>query len=311
MKKVLKVPQFLPFALLFVASFYGCGSMQQLVKQSSIHEIILVGEDQVMIMDYEKSTPTNKHINWQLKSSEIQGLPDSLHKYFTTLDDAKSVDNDSKLLISASSGGVVLVDRETKECLFYSKATNAHSVEYLPNDRIVVALSTGSGGNSVQLYDANQSDVPLFTDSLYSGHGVTWNEERGLLYALGFDKMRAYSLKNWDAQHPELTLEHEWELPEIGGHDLFAPTANNLLISTNKAVWEFDLSKEQFTPFQAIATEENVKSVYFDEETTEIVYTKGEVSWWTHQVHLLNPEKRFNVPEIKLYKIRVIKKTRQ
>lgn len=283
--------------------------MEKSVETSSIDELILIGDDQIIIMDYEKSTAGNKHINWQLKSSEIKGLPDSMLRYFNTLDDAKSVENDSKILISSSGGGVVLVDRKTKESLFYSRSPNAHSVEYLPNDRIAVALSTAEKGNSIELYDVNQSDVPLYTDSLYSGHGVTWNESRGLLYALGYDQLRAYSLENWDSENPELNLVREWTLPETGGHDLFAPTENNLLLSSNESVWEFDLDSEQFAPFQPIANEKQVKSVYVDETTKEIVYTKGEVSWWTHNVYFLNPEKVVEVPEMKLYKVRIIKKS--
>jgi hypothetical protein len=71
-------------------------------------------------------------------------------------------------------------------------------------------------------------------------------------------------------------------------------------------VWKFDINTEQFSPFQPIANEENVKSIYFNEETNEVAYTKGEISWWTHQVHFLNPEKVIQVPEMNLYKIRVI-----
>jgi hypothetical protein len=63
-----------------------------------------------------------------------------------------------------------------------------------------------------------------FMDSLYSGHGVTWNESQDLLYALSYDQLRAYSLKNWDSKNPGLSLVSEWTLPETGGHDLFAPT---------------------------------------------------------------------------------------
>lgn len=305
MKSLASTSKLLFFSLLFAFFSYGFAN-HPTSKRSSIREIILVGDDKVIIIDYAKSSPEKKHISWELKACEIIGLPDSLQGYFNTMDDAKSVENNTKLLISSSGGGVVLVDRETKKCLFYAKAPNAHSVEYLPNDRIAVALSTAEGGNRIEVYDVHQSDVPLYSDSLFSGHGVTWNKEQERLYALGYDKLRAYSLDDWASEKPALKLEQEWTLPATGGHDLFAPSSNQLLLSTSKEVWAFNIQEERFSPFEPIADVENVKSIYFNEETKEVIYTKGEISWWTHQVHFLNPEKTLPVPEMKLYKIRVI-----
>lgn len=299
------LPLILP--LLFLI-FIGKKDAGGISNKSKVHEIILAGDDRVIIIDYEHSTESNKKITWQLKTSEIIGLPDSVQRYFKTIDDAKSVDADKRLLISASSGGVVLVDRETKKCLFYAHAPMAHSVESLPNDRIAIALSTAKEGNSVRIYDVHQSNDMLFSDSLYSGHGVSWNDSRKRLYALGYDRLRAYSLRNWSSDKPSLTLEKEWELPEIGGHDLFAPSSNNLLLSTSKGVWKFNLDTEKFEAFEPLAREENVKSIYVDEKTGQLIYTKGEISWWTHQIHFQNPEKTIQVPEINLYKIRVIEK---
>lgn len=297
--------------LLCAILFLGCANKKHLngsQTNSSISEIILGGDDQVMIIDYEKSVKGQKSITWQLKTSEIIDLPDSLHKYLKTVDDTKSVDNNKKILISSSSGAIVLVDRDTKRSLFYAIAPNAHSVEYLPKGRIAAALSTAKGGNSLVIYDVKISNKPLFVDSLYSGHGLTWDEKRKILYALGYDQLRAYTLKDWNGKSPKLRLEKEWTTPETGGHDLFQSSFNTLILSTSKAVWSFDLNREKFSAFVPIANQENVKSVYFDEQSGEIIYTKGEISWWTHQIHFLNPKKTIQVPEMKLYKIRVIKK---
>src|SRR5690606_5503699 len=136
-----------------------------------------------------------------------------------------------------------------------------HSVEYLPGGRIATALSTAKkGGDRIEIYDAYLSNTPLFTDSLYSGHGLSWNKERKLLYALGSDKLRAYSLKNWNKRSPKLLLEKEWKLPATGGHDLFLSSSDKLLLSTSRHVWEFDIATERFSPFVPISKERNVKS---------------------------------------------------
>lgn len=303
--------RFSTILFLFTILSAGCANKRNIngvQKSSSISEIILGGDDLVMIINYKNSDKDQKSITWQLKTSDIIGLPDSLHKYLKTVDDTKSVDNNKKILISSSSGAIVLVDRKTKRSLFHAIAPNAHSVEFLPKGRIAAALSTAKGGNSIVIYDVKFSNKPLFVDSLYSGHGVTWDDKRQILYALGYDKLRAYSLKDWDGSSPKLHLEKEWTTPETGGHDLFQSSFDGLILSTSKAVWSFDLNDKKFSAFEPIAAQKNVKSVYFDEQSREIVYTKGEISWWTHQIHFLNPHKTIQVPEMKLYKIRVIKK---
>lgn len=89
-------------------------------------EIIVGGDNVVMILDFDNSSDSVKKVNWYMK----------------TVDDHKSVDNHAKILICSSSGGTLLVDRATRKCLFYAITPNAHSVEYLPGNRIAVALST-------------------------------------------------------------------------------------------------------------------------------------------------------------------------
>lgn len=270
-------------------------------------EIIVGGDDVVMILDFNNSADSVKKVNWYLKMSEVPDMPDIMIRHMKSVDDHKSVDNHTKILICSSSGGTLLVDRSTRKCLFYAITPNAHSVEYLPGNRVAVALSTADKGNRLEIYDVERSNTVLFSDSLYSGHGVTWMTGRNLLYALGYDELRAYSLVNWDTPNPGLQLEEKWTLPETGGHDLYAPSENQLLISTSSKVWKFDLNSNAFEPFHPIANETNVKSVYYDEKADHVIYTKGEISWWTHNIYSINPTKKISIPEIDVYKVRVIK----
>ncbi|MBT5185715.1 MAG: hypothetical protein HOM01_02830, partial [Kordiimonadaceae bacterium] len=247
--------------------------------ESRVSEVILGGENRVIILDYKKLQNGIKQINWQLTTTEIDGLPDDFDLKLMEVDDQKSVDENSKILISSSASAVVLIDRETKKLLFYAIAPNAHSVEYLPNDRIAIAMSTSQGGNRIAIYDAAKSNIPLFQDELYSGHGVVWNEDKKLLYVLGYDQLRAYSLEAWESENPQLSLKQKWQLPETGGHDLFAPTSDYHLISTSNKVWKFDNITGEFTPFGPIASEKQVKSIYYNDETKELIYTKGGTNW--------------------------------
>lgn len=270
-------------------------------------EIVLCGDDMVLIIDNKASDSTDIKVNWSWKVSEAQDLHVDYHKLMVPTDECKPVDCNSNILITSSGGGVVLVNRETKKTLFYARVPMAHSAEMLPGNRIVVALSTAEGGNSIELYNACEPEHLLFRDSLYSGHGVVWMRKIQRLYALGFDELRSYSLQDWESDKPVLKLEKIWKLPDESGHDLSPVNDQTLLVTTHHNVWLFDMENEKFTPFSMLAGTENVKSVNYNERTGELLYTKAEISWWTHNIYLRNPDKTIVLPYLKIYKVREIR----
>jgi hypothetical protein len=242
----------------------GCGSRSL--------EIITCGDDQVFVIDYETSDTGGINILWSWNASEVDDLPEVYREYMRTTDDCKPVDNNKKILITSSGGGIVLVDRKTKKSLFYAHVPNAHSAELLPGGRIAVALSTATGGNSLELYDLNKPDVALYRDSLYSGHGVVWIPGIEKLFALGYSELRAYFLKNWDTEKPELQLEKSWKIPGRSGHDLISVSDSRLILTTVDGVWNFNIPDEEFSPFSPLASMRNVKSVNYDENTGRLIY---------------------------------------
>jgi|WetSurMetagenome_2_1015567.scaffolds.fasta_scaffold01101_11 hypothetical protein len=282
----------------FIIAITGCTGKPK--------EIIACGDDQVIIVDRMNSDGNNVKISWRWKASEASALPDTFKKYMIPTDECKPVDGNKKILITSSGGGIVLVDRATKQTLFYAHVPMAHSAELLPSDRIVVALSTATGGNSIELYDIKISERAIFRDSLFSGHGVVWMPEMKRLFALGYNELRSYSLKNWDSEKPELQLINKWLLPDNSGHDLISVSDTKLILTTANGVWVFNTSNEQFSAFELLEGIKNVKSVNYNESTNELVYTKGEISWWTHNIYCRNPDKIFTIPGINLYKVRVM-----
>lgn len=268
--------------------------------------IVACGDDQVLIIDSEASEGENVKTVWAWQVSDAVDLPGIYQQYMRSNDDCKPVDGNRKILITSSSGGVVLVERETGKSLFYAHVPNAHSAEYLPNDRIAVALSTAEGGNSIEVYDADRPDEVLYRDSLHSGHGVVWVQETETLFALGGSELRAYSLANWNSEKPELKLENSWTLPDEGGHDLISVSDNRLILTTGDTVWNFDIKEEKFSPFSALEGVRGVKSINYDEATQRLIYTKAEESWWTENIYCRNPDKVITLPGLKLYKVRVL-----
>ncbi|MDR0845222.1 MAG: DUF6528 family protein [Tannerella sp.] len=291
---------FILFACVFL---YSCSDRQ------ASYEIIAGGDDRLLIIDEASSNGEDVKVVWSWKVSDAAAqLPEAYQRYMVPIDDNKPVDGNTKLLVTSSGGGVVLLDRETKKCLFYAHVPMAHSADLLPNGRIAVALSTHNKGNSIEIYDVNKPEQVLYRDSLYSGHGAVWMPARNRFYALGFNELREYSLKNWKTASPELSLDRKWTVPLEGGHDLSPVSDSELLVSAHQGVFVFDIPTETFTPFEPLHSVENVKSVSFVKESQRLFYTKAEESWWTFHVYTANPDKTLTVPDIKLYKARIIKK---
>lgn len=296
------------FAILIsLLGFASCGNQseeRQAEKTSSVNELILCGDNKVVIFGRTGSEEGPFTRSWEWTPETSNGLPEEFVKYFQTNDECKPIGED-QLLITSSGGGVALVDRATKNTLFYAYAPNAHSAAYLPGDRIAVALSTAEQGNALQLFDINASDQVLYSDSLYSGHGAVWVAERESLFALGYDQLREYKLKNWETDQPSLEMVNEWEIPDESGHDLFLTSDQRLLLSTTNSVWQFDISSAQFSEFEPLKGVKHVKSVNWFPETGELVYTKGEIRWWTHHVYFEKPYDTLVVEDINLYKARL------
>ena len=278
--------------------FSGCSK--------SPHELIVCGDDKLLIIDEEASNGADVKIvwNWQVADAASQ-IPAIYQKYLAPLDECKPIDGGKNLLVTSSSGGVVLIERATKKCLFYAYAPMAHSADVLPDGRIAVALSTNEYGNSIEIYDRKQSEQVLYKDSLYSGHGAVWNARRQRLYALGYDELREYSLVNWKSPSPSLKLERKWTIPGSSGHDLFPVSEDELLVSEHYGVHSFDIRSEKFTPFEPLKTAENIKSVNYVKKIGKLVYTQAEESWWTFNIYLRNPDKTIHIPSVKLYKVRL------
>jgi hypothetical protein len=274
------------------------------VKKEVPNEIIACGGHDIIIFDEAQSYGESLRITWRWNIEEATELPAEYQKYLNPLDECKPVDENRKILATSSGGGVVLLDRATKDILFYANAPMAHSAEYLPGDRIVVALSDHPYGNSIELFDVATPEKCIYRDPLQWGHGVVWMPKQDRLYALGSDDLVCYSLKNWDTGQPGLNREKTWKLPEWGGHDLISISDNELVVTVAESVWTFYIDGEEFEPFEPLNAVD-VKSVNYNKATGKLVYTKAEVEWWTHNIYSENPNKKYTISDVNIYKARV------
>ena len=272
--------------------------------------VAVCGDDKVMIIDFGKSEGRDVDTVWSWQADKsVKGLPAEYVGRLQSIDECKAVDNNTKMLITSSSDCCLLIDIATKEVLFYANVVNAHSADLLPNGRIAIALSTNNRGfgNALELYDISAPEKRIFRDSLYSGHGVVWNDKRESLYVLGYKELREYKLKDWQSNTPSLEKVAEWELPINSGHDLSPVDDNRMLISGREGVVWFDIAKQEFTPFEPLKDVRGVKSVNLDAKTNRLIFTKGETSWWTQNIYQRNPDKTVTIDSIRLYKARPLK----
>ena len=266
------------------------------------------GDGIVRIIDMAESDSTDIKEVWRWDKDDPQvNLPKGYDMLMRNLDECKFVDNNTKMLLTASGDGMMLLDIETKDILCYAHVPMAHSADLLPNNRIAVALSIHNKGNALEIYDIDTPEKVVFRDTLYSGHGVVWNEKRQRLYALGYKELKEYELVDWNTDQPSLRQVKMWEIPMESGHDLSPVDDNRMLVSAHEGVMWFDIDKEEFCPFEPLCDVENVKSVNYDPETQRLIYTKAEINWWTHHIYQENPDKVIKMDSLKVYKVRVMK----
>ena len=294
MKKLSRI--FLGLLVAMIAT--GCSTYNE-------NHLAICGGKEVKIIDLSKSNgrEINEVWSWNIEDG-AEGLPAEYSKYLMPLDECKFVDNNKKLLLTSSHSAVVLLDIKSKKCDFYARVPMAHSADLLPNNRIAVALSTNKAGNSLEIYDISQPEKVLWRDSLYSGHGAVWHAEQESLYALGYDVLREYKLKDWNSNAPALELVASTPIPVKSGHDLVKVDNERMLISGHEGVMWFDVESKEFSPFEPLKDTHNVKSVNYNHKLNRLIYTKGEVSWWTHNIYQKNPDKTITIDSMNVYKVR-------
>ena len=303
----LSFSRFLAIVVLVAALFPQAGCSDR--KPASWGDyVIACGDEDLYIVDTVNSTEDSLDVIWHWNISEAYGqIPDKYVDAMRVLDDCKPVDGGSKLLLTSSSDGTLLLDIATRKCLFHALTPMSHSADMLPGDRIAVANSITSTGNSLEIYDASVPDVVVWKDTLYSGHGVVWSDKYDILFALGYEELRSYSLKDWDSASPSLVLEESVPLPSPGGHDL-SPAGDDALVVTNHdGVFIYDIQKKSFVPFAPLDGIGNVKSLNYDPSSGKVIYTVGETRWWTNHVYMKFPDRVLSFdPDWRLYKVRVL-----
>lgn len=267
-------------------------------------ELLVCGWDEVYILRFDGKAEPRKVFSWTARYRPE--LPAAFKDKFRSTDECKAVAG-NRILITASSNGLALVDRATGRTTFWGLCANAHSADLLPGERIAVACSVGDGGNRLAVFDGRTPEKELYSTELFSGHGAVWDGRRKLLWALSGRDLRAYSLRNWNSPRPSLELTASYPLPSGGGHEL-SPAGEGLIVSGSRDVWLFDRNTRKFSPHPQLAGTRDLKSASVHPRTRRLAFTVAEPpNWWTPTIRMANPDGTVLRPGERLYKVRWVK----
>ncbi|MEV5611831.1 DUF6528 family protein [Streptomyces sp. NPDC052225] len=194
---------------------------------------------------------------------------------------------------------------------------NPHTAEMLPDGNVAVACSTGA---RVRLYAASLGphERRYGEAELKGAHGLHWDRERGVLWAMGDDELVAYGVGGTRVR-PALVRRFAVPLPvavpgkSAGGHDLFpvAGRPGRMWVSTSASVFQYDIGTGLFAQDFAGAdriARKSVKCVGDDPRTGQVVTTVPEKglgeTWWTTTVSVHRPESAYELVGGGIYKAR-------
>ncbi len=274
--------------------------------------LVVCGMDEVFVVSLDAIIAGKIEKQWSWRATERPELPKSIARRFGTTDECKPIAGD-RLLVTSSGGGCALIDRESGHASWFAVVPNAHSIELLPMDRVVVAGSTGTKGNCLALFDLSRSETSLWDTELYSAHGVVWDDQQQQLWALGAHELRSYRLKDWETSSPSLELDGSYALPDKGGHDLQPmPHSDDLVLSTHEHVYLFDRSAKRFRLHPTLGAQKDVKCISIETIGGRVVWLQADQpNWWTDRIRLLDPDADAQLTDEKLYKARWVETVRK
>ena len=270
------------------------------------------GDDQ--IREYRVSDAGIASEVWRWRAADAADLPERYRRtMLSRIDDCKPVDGGRSILVTASTGGVVLIDRATGRASFRAIAPMAHSADVLPDGLIAVALSIHRDGDRLELYNRDRNETPLLHLPLPSGHGAVWDTKRRRLFVLSHDLIQAFRIAG-TAAAPKLTEAARWTLPgRRDGHDLSRRPDGGYLVTTDDGVWTFDPGKGAFGALPALNPKLRVKAVSMtgNGDDGRLAWVQAEENWWAKGFTIARADGsdpvRVPVEGMHLYKVRWIR----
>ena len=159
------------------------------------------------------------------------------------------------VLVAGLKSGIYAYPEKTPLFVTENPGNNPHAVELLPSGNLVVA---NSDGNSLRLFPASEvlngkTSQEYREYTLKGAHGLLWDPQYGVLWALGDDELAAYLPSG---SGTEEVLKKVGGMGALlpskfpGGHDLSADLTDvaGLYLTTNKGALRFNKETGKFDP---------------------------------------------------------------
>ncbi|AXB44742.1 DUF6528 family protein [Amycolatopsis albispora] len=270
----------------------------------------------ILVLPADQEAWRTRAYTWSWAPAAANGLGD-LAAAFVSPDEAKLTERaGQQYLMTTASGGFAGVIPYPQGTGAYWAAnvggpSNPHSIELLPDGNVAVAASTGGW---LRVYTASQGarSTTYAEYPLVGGHGVVWDHERQVLWALGTHELVALRVGGTPAA-PVLTAEQVFHLPSEGGHDLqpVPGSGDQLWVTTETEVLRFSKSRGTFStryPGAAAINGHNVKSVTTNARTGQVLTATPQAdhicTWCTDTVDLDLPRGELTLRGAWIYKAR-------
>lgn len=293
---------------------------------SQSRKLIACGDHRVLLLDAElaaRSGNYNDALVWEWTSTKFDFGKSNDH-----IDDCKVVNDGKQFLVTCSNNNAwcAVVEYPSGEVSYVVEdATNAHSAELLPGNKLVVASS--DGGDKVLLYNIGGSTKPVASYPLSSAHGVVWNDATKRLYAIGNSDIQIYSLSGETTSSPSLKLEKTLSSTGFVSwlHDATLVNKDKIIMAGNGAAI-LDIPSETLSVVKHLNGVIGVKSVNYNADSGELYYThattgtsEGDFTWSSHKIRYTDDINKsisgdgtgtsswsyLYIPDLNMYKVRV------
>ena len=258
----------------------------------------------VLVMDVDGDWSKPESILWKWNPEGDPNIPADRLKRFNHIDETKVVNGGKQILVTSSTGGMALVDVETKQSVFTGyPGGSTHSADLLPDGTIITASSTGNFLMVFTRKDGEKTAHKTFKLTFADAHGVVWDKLLGLVWAVGKEAVICCRY-NFDVENPQLTIVESFPLKPnpFWGHDLILLEKERKLLMTGRTMLEFDTMTGQFKQF---LKRKSVKSISIHPETGAQIVQIPKENYWSDTIIELNGDRKWTLPgNAKIYKAR-------